>query len=55
VVGAGFFSIGCNSKGEFHLNCSGESVSLKIKSRGKQDAKVLRWVLFGMYDTVIIE
>ncbi len=55
VIGAGFFSIGVGENGVQLLSCYGESVTLKIKSRGFEDAMVLKYSLFGTHDEVKIE
>ena len=47
VLGAGFVSIGNNENGELSVGCYGESVSLKIKSRGHKDAHAVKWAIFG--------
>jgi hypothetical protein len=41
VVAAGFCKIYCDG-GEAKVSCFGESVSLGIKSRGEQDAKMIQ-------------
>lgn len=47
VLGAGFCHIditirlGANAKPEPRYVCSGESISLKVKSRGDEDARIL--------------
>jgi hypothetical protein len=46
VVGAGF----CCINDEGHYTCYGESVSLKVKSRGDEDARVLNKYLGVIYD-----
>ncbi len=54
VIGAGFFKIGVED-GVPSLSCYGESVSLKIKSRGFEDAIILKHSLFDRYSEVKIE
>lgn len=45
VLGAGEFSIHSRQDG-FFLSCHGKSVSLEMKSRGKEDARALKYSLF---------
>ncbi len=47
IIGAGFVHV--NHEGEYQ--CYGESVSLRVKSRGEEDSKILNKMLGGkQYD-----
>lgn len=41
VLGAGFCEVGGNDDGTADYNCFGESVSLRVMSRRRQDAEIL--------------
>jgi len=44
VVGAGFCEVGANHDGTADYNCFGESISLRVMSRRRQDAEILnKW------------
>jgi hypothetical protein len=43
IAGAGFIRFGCGDHQELEIlvDCYGESVSLGVKSRGKEDARII--------------
>jgi hypothetical protein len=43
IIGAGFFYLG----EDYSYTCYGESVSLRVKSRGEEDEKILNRYLGG--------
>ena len=55
VLGAGEFSIYCDSDNQFNLCCFGESSTLEKKSRGRIDAIALKWSLFCSSDNVKLQ
>ncbi len=51
VVGAGFCQIIPHKSGKLSIACFGESTTLKIKSRGEEDSKIVaRDMFFDLYD-----
>jgi len=47
VLGAGSVSVGESSTNGQYVSCYGESVTLKVKSRGRTDAFLVAWAVFG--------
>ena len=47
VLGAGMVSIGTGIEGQHMVSCYGESITLKKKSRGSEDAFFVVMALFG--------
>lgn len=44
IIGAGFVRFGCGDHQELEIlvDCYGESISLGVKSRGDEDAKIIQ-------------